>query len=89
MPDASEPTNQADHPSELDLVISEVISEAQVQASELRPEERAYLKDHALKKPLRVLDIWASASGSLSRASISAGIWRSRGMGPWQCSLPR
>ena len=89
MGDASEPTNHADHPSELDLVVSEVVSEAQVQASELRPGERDYLKDHALKKPLRVLDIWRSASESLSRVSISAGIWRSRGMGPWRCSLPR
>ena len=29
----------------------------------LRPEEFAYLKDHSLKKPLRVLDIWALGVG--------------------------
>jgi ethanolamine permease len=29
----------------------------------LRPEERAYLQQHALKKPLRVLDIWALGVG--------------------------
>jgi ethanolamine permease len=34
-----------------------------VPVSELRPEERAYLQDHSLKKPLRVLDIWALGVG--------------------------
>jgi ethanolamine permease len=29
----------------------------------LRPEERAYLQEHSLKKPLRVLDIWALGVG--------------------------
>src|SRR5205807_6079314 len=30
---------------------------------ELRPEDRAYLQEHALKKPLRVLDVWALGVG--------------------------
>src|SRR6266540_5719776 len=34
-----------------------------VTAVELPPEERAYLEEHALKKPLRVLDIWALGVG--------------------------
>src|ERR1700739_1412649 len=47
----------------LDEVIQEVAAEAHVKLDALRPEERAYLKDHALKKPLRVLDIWALGVG--------------------------
>jgi ethanolamine permease len=47
----------------LDAVVNEVLAEAHVRADELRPEERAYLERHALKKPLRVLDIWALGVG--------------------------
>ena len=50
-------------PSELDLVVAEVVSEAHVRAAELRPEEREYLKEHALKKPMGVLHIWALGVG--------------------------
>ena len=28
--------------------------------AELRPEERAFVQEHCLKKPLRALDIWAA-----------------------------
>jgi ethanolamine permease len=34
-----------------------------VPLDQLPPEERAYLQEHALKKPLRVLDIWALGVG--------------------------
>ena len=44
-------------------VIKEVASEVRLNLAELRPEERAYLQEHALKKPLRVLDIWALGVG--------------------------
>src|SRR5262249_38065563 len=47
----------------LDAVVSQVAAEAQLQLDSLGPEERAYLKAHALKKPLRVLDIWALGVG--------------------------
>src|SRR5256884_8575704 len=47
----------------LDAVVNEVVAEAHVRPEELRPEERAYLQEHALKKPLRVLDIWALGVG--------------------------
>jgi ethanolamine permease len=47
----------------LDAVVNEVVAEAQLRPEELRPEERAYLQEHALKKPLRVLDIWALGVG--------------------------
>jgi ethanolamine permease len=50
-------------PSNLDAVVDEVLAEGQLRAEELRPEDRAYLKEHALKKPLRVLDIWALGVG--------------------------
>jgi ethanolamine permease len=50
-------------PENLDAVVKEVLAEAHVRADELRPEERAYLEKHALKKPLRVLDIWALGVG--------------------------
>src|SRR5262249_40139849 len=47
----------------LDAVVEEVVAEAHLRPEQLRPEERAYLKEHALKKPLRVLDIWALGVG--------------------------
>jgi ethanolamine permease len=47
----------------LDAVINEVVAEAHVRADELLPEERDFLKKHALKKPLRVLDIWVLGVG--------------------------
>ena len=47
----------------LDAVIDEVLAEAHVRPEGLRPEERAFLKQHALKKPLRVLDVWALGVG--------------------------
>src|SRR4051812_18189235 len=49
--------------SELDLVVAEVLSEAHVEAAALRPEEREYLKAHALKKPMGVLHVWALGVG--------------------------
>src|SRR5713101_1574175 len=54
---------QPGQPSELDLVVAEVVSEAHVRMEELRPEERQYLKEHALKKPMGVLHIWALGVG--------------------------
>src|SRR5437016_347871 len=47
-------------PSEIDKVVEEVASEAHVH---LKPEEREYLKEHALKKPMGVLHIWALGVG--------------------------
>src|SRR5262245_38753469 len=49
----------------LDAVVNEVVAEAHVSPNELRPEERAYLKEHALKKPLQVRDIWALGVGGV------------------------
>jgi ethanolamine permease len=55
----------AGQPSELDLVVAEVVSEAHVKADQLRPEEREYLKEHALRKPMGVLHIWAMGVGAV------------------------
>jgi len=49
--------------TELDRVVEEVVSEAHVAAEALRPEERRYLKEHALKKPMGVRHIWALGVG--------------------------
>src|SRR6516164_2360155 len=60
------PPPPADEPgqrSELDKVVEEVISEAHRRVEALRPEERQYLKEHALKKPMGVLHIWALGVG--------------------------
>src|SRR5262245_1133537 len=59
MNDKAQPTP----PSDLDAIVTEVVVEGHVSPHELRPEERAYLKEHALKKPLRVLDIWSLGVG--------------------------
>jgi ethanolamine permease len=59
---AQDPVNPTT-PSELDQVVAEVVGEAHVKAAELRPEEREYLKEHALKKPMGVLHIWALGVG--------------------------
>jgi ethanolamine permease len=42
----------------LDEVVREVVG-----AADLRPEEAAYLEKHALRKPLRVPDVWALGVG--------------------------
>ncbi len=52
-----------DGSSPLDAVVNEVLAEAHVRSEEVRPEDRTFLKQHALKKPLRVLDIWALGVG--------------------------
>lgn len=53
-------TDESKPPSEIDQVVEEVASEAHVH---LKPEEREYLKEHALKKPMGVLHIWALGVG--------------------------
>src|SRR5437762_13339391 len=57
---ASEPPEE---PAELERVVEEVAREAHVEIENLRPEEKAYLKDHVLKKPMGVLHIWALGVG--------------------------
>src|SRR5262249_21021311 len=58
-----DPGPESTPPSELDLVVREVLSEAHLGESEVRPEDREYLKQHALKKPMGVLHVWALGVG--------------------------
>src|SRR5262249_43769076 len=58
-------TLMGEEPRPLEAVVNEVVAEAHVRPEELRPEERAYLQEHALKKPLRVFDIWALGVGGV------------------------
>src|SRR5437660_11899817 len=48
---------------ELERVVEEVVREAHVEIDKLRPEEKAYLKDHVLKKPMGSLHVWALGVG--------------------------
>src|SRR5438093_3915013 len=50
-------------PREIEQVVEEVVREAHVEIESLRPEEKAYLKEHALKKPMGVLHVWALGVG--------------------------
>jgi ethanolamine permease len=53
----------ASEPTEIEQVVEEVAREAHVDIDRLRPEEKAYLKEHVLKKPMGVLHIWALGVG--------------------------
>src|SRR5438128_9031516 len=53
----------AREPAEIEKVAQEVAREAHVDLESLRPEEKAYLKEHVLKKPMGVLHIWALGVG--------------------------
>ena len=57
------PPDRASEPTEIEQVVEEVAREAHVDIDRLRPEEKAYLKDHVLKKPMGVLHIWALGVG--------------------------
>src|SRR6476660_5905881 len=57
---APEPKRQS---AEIEQVVEEVVREAHVAIETLRPEEKAYLKEHALKKPMGILHIWALGVG--------------------------
>src|SRR5437660_8954207 len=60
---AEQPPDEPAPALDLDQVVDEVVSEAHLQAGALRPEEREYLREHALKKPMGVLHIWALGVG--------------------------
>ena len=62
MSEAQQP-GQSSNDAEIEQVVQEVVSDAHVRVETLRPEEREYLKEHALKKPMGVLHIWALGVG--------------------------
>lgn len=51
--------------AELNDVVDQLVSEAHLGAEALQPEVREYLKEHALKKPLGMRDIWALGVGAV------------------------
>src|SRR6266853_1955763 len=53
----------AGEPAEIEQVVEEVVRETHVAIGTLRPEEKTYLKEHDLKKPMGVLHIWALGVG--------------------------
>jgi ethanolamine permease len=59
------PEEAAGDGAELDRVVAEVVSEAHLRLEALRPEERHYLKEHALKKPMGVAHLWALGVGAV------------------------
>src|SRR5579864_4455373 len=61
-PQGDEPASESE---ELDQVVEEVVREAHLEVEDLRPAERAYLKEHALKKPMGVPEIWALGVGTV------------------------
>ena len=55
--------NQANDNRVLNSIVQEVISEAHIDPSLILPEEIEYIREHVLKKPLRVVHIWALGVG--------------------------
>src|SRR5437868_14217478 len=55
--------DRSGEPTEIEQVAQEVAREAHVDIESLRPEEKAYLEEHVLKKPMGVLHIWALGVG--------------------------
>src|SRR5688572_5279068 len=72
----------AEDPRSLDAVVNEVVSEAHLKPEDLKPEERAYLRDHALKKPLGVSHIWALGVGAVITGEYFGWNLGLRGNGP-------
>src|SRR5689334_21086860 len=48
---------------QFDAIVNEVVSEAHINRALLLPEEIEYIREHALKKPLHVIHIWALGVG--------------------------
>ncbi len=59
------PESAPGDPEKLEDLVEQVVTDAHVAAAALRPEERKYLEDHALKKPLGVRHIWALGVGAV------------------------
>ncbi|HLJ14069.1 MAG TPA: amino acid permease [Bryobacteraceae bacterium] len=49
----------------LNEIVNEVITEAHINPDLILPEEIAYIREHSLKKPLRVVHIWALGVGAV------------------------
>ncbi len=60
MPDSDKPLNST---RELDAIVNEVLAQAHIGRDLILPEEIEYIREHVLKKPLRVIHIWALGVG--------------------------
>ena len=49
--------------AELDAIVNQVVAEAHLDRSLILPEEIDYIREHLLKKPLRMIHIWALGVG--------------------------
>ncbi len=47
----------------MDAIVSEVVAEAHISPALILPEEIDYIREHVLKKPLRVIHVWALGVG--------------------------
>jgi ethanolamine permease len=63
MGDLPSPGDERRPDGELEAAVEEVVREAHLDAGALRPEERHYLAEHALKKPMGTLHVWALGVG--------------------------
>src|SRR5579884_2267332 len=74
--------DKPDGPADPGAVVNEVLADAHVRTEALRPEERAYLERHALRKPLRVLDVWALGVGAVVAGAYFGWNLGLKGNGP-------
>jgi ethanolamine permease len=51
--------------ADLDRVVDELVTDARIAVESLRAADRDYLKEHALRKPMGVLHIWALGVGAV------------------------
>lgn len=51
--------------AEIDAIVAQVAAEAQTSTAKLSDEQREYLREHALRKPLGVRHIWALGVGAV------------------------
>ena len=49
--------------AELDAIVNHVVAEVHLNRSLILPEEIDYIREHLLKKPLRMIHIWALGVG--------------------------
>src|SRR5262245_35562916 len=65
MHDTPQPGDPLRNDAELEHVVDEVVADAHLRTESLSDEEKEFLKEHALKKPLGTLHIWALGVGAV------------------------
>jgi hypothetical protein len=69
----------------LDVIVDEVVAEAHLSRSLLLPEEIDYIREHVLKKPLRMIHIWALGVGVVITGEYFGWNFGLPVGGPWGC----